>query len=253
VNDATGMPQKVLVVGGSSEIAGHILERLARRRASHVLLAGRQLAEMETVCERLRAAGTASAEVMALDLSDSSSLTTFARQAAERLGGIDLVLFAAGNLGTADLDELDAETVSAMTESNFSGQAALAIELAKDTARRGGGRLVFLSSVAGVRVRRANFVYGAAKAGLDGFAIGLSEALYKTGVKVMVVRPGFVRTKMTAGRPEAPFAVGPEEVADAVVQGLEKDRAVVWVPAQLQLIFAIFRLLPQSVWRRLPG
>jgi decaprenylphospho-beta-D-erythro-pentofuranosid-2-ulose 2-reductase len=253
MNDATGMPQKVLVVGGSSEIAGHILERLARRRASSVLLAGRQPNEMERICERLRAAGTASAEAMALDLRDSSSLAPFARRAAERLDGIDLVLFAAGDLGTAALDELDAEAVNAMAASNFSGQAALAIEFANDMVRRGSGRLIFLSSVAGVRVRRANFVYGAAKAGLDGFALGLSEALAESGVKVMVVRPGFVRTKMTAGRAAAPFAVGPEEVADAVLRGLEKDRSVVWVPAQLELIFAVFRLLPQSVWRRLPG
>ena len=89
---------------------------------------------------------------------------------------------------------------------------------------QGHGRILVLSSVAGYRVRRSNFVYGAAKAGLDGFAKGLGEAVRGTGVSVHVVRPGFVRTKMTEGRPAAPFAVGPDRVAEDVVRGLERDR-----------------------------
>lgn len=253
MNDATGMPQSVLVVGGSSDIARQILERLSGRRLKRVLLAGRDETAMEAVCKGLSADGLESAETLRLDLEDAGSLQPFVRRAAELMGEIDLVLFAAGELGTAELDELDSAVVTRMLASNFSGQAALAVELAAIMRRQGSGRLVFLSSVAGVRVRRSNFVYGSAKAGLDGFAVGLSEALRGSGVSVMIVRPGFVRTKMTKDRPAAPFAVGPEAVAGAVVAGLERGRGVVWVPSQLQWVFGLFRLLPQSLWRRLPG
>jgi decaprenylphospho-beta-D-erythro-pentofuranosid-2-ulose 2-reductase len=107
--------------------------------------------------------------------------------------------------------------------------------------------------VAGYRVRRSNFIYGSAKAGLDGFASGLGEALRGTGVTVQVVRPGFVRTKMTAGRPAAPFAVGPERVASDIVRGLQTGRAVIWSPGVLKWVFTILRLLPQALWRRVPG
>lgn len=253
MNDATGMPQRVLVVGGSSDIARHILLLLARRRLGHVLLCGRDVEAMEDVAAELKEAGVARAECLSLDLTEPTGLGQLAREAGGRLGEIDLVLFSAGALGSAALEELDAARVSELLASNFSGQAALALDLAKQLAGQGSGRLVFISSVAGVRVRRANFVYGAAKAGLDGFAVGLSEALRGSGASVMIVRPGFVRTKMTAGRPAAPFAVGPEEVAAAVLAGLEQGREVVWVPAPLRFAFGLFRLLPQALWRRLPG
>lgn len=253
MNDATGMPQNVLVVGGSSDIARQVIERLSARRLRKLVLAGRDIPAMEAFCEELRRGGLESAVVLPLDLEQTGELSAFARRASEELGEIDLVLFAAGDLGTAELDELDSAVVSRMVASNFSGQAAIAVELAGEMRRRGSGRLVFLSSVAGVRVRRANFVYGAAKAGLDGFAVGLSEALLGSGVSVMVIRPGFVRTKMTKGRPAAPFSVGPEAVAEAVLAGLEQQKAVVWVPGQLRWVFGLFKLLPQSLWRRLPG
>ena len=119
--------------------------------------------------------------------------------------------------------------------------------------RTGRGRIVVLSSVAGARVRRANFVYGSDKAGLDAFSIGLSEALRGSGVSLHVVRPGFVHTKMTEGLPPAPFSVPPERVADDVLRGLRRGDTVIWSPGILRWVFGIFRLLPQSVWRRLPG
>ncbi len=247
------MPQRVLVVGGSSDIARQILLLLARRRLVHVVLCGRDLAAMEEVAGELRRVGVSRAECLSLDLIEPGGLGELAEEATERLGEVDLALFSAGELGSAELEELDAARVSQMVASNFSGQAAIALELAKGLLRQGSGRLVFISSVAGVRVRRANFVYGAAKAGLDSFAIGLSEALRGTGVGVMIVRPGFVRTKMTAGLPAAPFSVGPQEVAAAVLAGLEEGREVVWVPAPLRLVFGLLRLLPQALWRRLPG
>jgi decaprenylphospho-beta-D-erythro-pentofuranosid-2-ulose 2-reductase len=136
---------------------------------------------------------------------------------------------------------------------NVTWPSAALAEVAARLQHQGHGKIVVLSSVAGFRVRRSNFVYGSTKAGLDGFALGLSEAVRGTGTSVHVVRPGFVHTKMTAGRPAAPFAVGPERVARDVVRGLERGDTVIWSPGALRYVFSIFRLLPQAIWRRLPG
>jgi short-subunit dehydrogenase len=116
----------------------------------------------------------------------------------------------------------------------------------------GHGEIVVFSSVAGVRVRRFNYVYGAAKAGLDGFALGLADALHGSGVRLLVVRAGFVIGRMTEGMKPAPFARTPEQVATAVVTGLERDRTLIWVPPALRIMFLVARILPRSIWRRMP-
>jgi decaprenylphospho-beta-D-erythro-pentofuranosid-2-ulose 2-reductase len=109
-----------------------------------------------------------------------------------------------------------------------------------------------LSSVAGVRVRKANYVYGSAKAGLDGFAQGLADALHGSGARVVVVRPGFVIGRMTAGLTPAPMSATVDVVADAVIEGLRSGRQTVWAPKGLRPVFAVMRLLPRAIWRRLP-
>ncbi len=182
-----------------------------------------------------------------------AALEDFADEAVRRVGHIDLVLIAVGELGTAELTELDAATVASLATTNFTGPAAAMTAFARVLCAQGDGRIVVLSSVAGYRVRAANFVYGAAKAGLDGFALGLGDALAGSGVEVMVVRPGFVRTKMTAGRKPVPFAVDASDVADAVLRGLESGADVVWVPGVLRYVFGFLRLVPRSLWRRMPG
>jgi decaprenylphospho-beta-D-erythro-pentofuranosid-2-ulose 2-reductase len=105
--------------------------------------------------------------------------------------------------------------------------------------------------VASERARRANFIYGSSKAGLDAFCQGLGDSLVGTGARVVVVRPGFVHTKMTAGRKPAPFSTTPEAVADAVVRGLEKGAETIWAPPQLRLVFSAMRHLPRPVWRKI--
>ncbi len=108
------------------------------------------------------------------------------------------------------------------------------------------------SSVAGVRVRRANYVYGSAKAGLDGFASGLADALHGTGVRLLIARPGFVIGRMTEGMTPAPLSSTPEQVAAATARALAKGRRTVWIPWALRPMFFVMRLLPQFVWRRMP-
>jgi len=116
----------------------------------------------------------------------------------------------------------------------------------------GRGSLVVFSSVAGVRVRRANYVYGSAKAGLDGFASGLADALHGTGVRLLIARPGFVVGRMTEGMTPAPFSSTPDEVAAATARALAKGRRTVWIPWALRPTFFVMRLLPPFVCRRMP-
>jgi decaprenylphospho-beta-D-erythro-pentofuranosid-2-ulose 2-reductase len=124
--------------------------------------------------------------------------------------------------------------------------------VARQFRRQGHGKLVVLSSVAGERVRKANYVYGASKAGLDGFAQGLSDALAGTGASVLIVRPGFVHTKMTAGRKAQPLSTSPQAVAAATAKALRAGRRIVWVPPALRPLMSIGRHLPARLWRRVP-
>ena len=208
---------------------------------------------MQAAAAELRGLSVPEVEVEPLDVTEIGVLESFADAAARRLGAIDLVLIAAGELDMADLAKLDALRVASLATTNFTGPAAAMTAFARVMRIQGHGRIVVLSSVAGYRVRAANFVYGAAKAGLDGFALGLGDALAGSGVGVMVVRPGFVTTKMTAGRKPTPLAIEASDVADAVVRGLETGAEVVWVPRLLRYVFGILRILPRPIWRRIPG
>jgi len=250
--DATGMPQTAVVIGGGSDIARETLRLLALRRLRRALLAGRNVESLEALAQELREAGV-TVETALLDVTHVGALDGFSSKAAARLGEIDLVLMAVGDLGVATLDELDALAVASALATNFEGPAAATLALAQVLRKQGWGRIVVLSSVAGVRVRKANFVYGSAKAGLDGFALGLADALEGSGVKITVVRPGFVRTKMTVGMKPAPFAVEAVEVAEAIVRALETGSSVVWVPTVLRPVFAAMRMLPGALWRRIPS
>lgn len=253
MNDAFGHPQSIVVLGGTSDIAREIVALLATERCRSVVLAGRDTAALERAVGDLRAS-VARVETVSFDAATTTGIDKVITHCFEAAGEpVDLVIMAVGELGDQDQDEQDPERVAQMLAVNLTWPAAALSAVAGRLRAQGHGRIVVLSSVAGYRVRRANFVYGSAKAGLDGFAVGLSEALRDTGVSVHVVRPGFVRTKMTEGRPAAPFAVGPERVAADVVRGLDRGQAVIWSPGALRFVFSAFRLLPQALWRRLPG
>lgn len=252
MNDVSDMPQTVVSLGGGSDLSRAILRKLAERRMTSVLLAGRSVESLEGAVRDLHGLGVPRIEVGLLDVAEVNLLETFADRALDLLGSIDLVLVAAGVLGTGVLSDLDAGSVASMMTTNFVGPAAAMTAFSRVLTTQGHGRIVVLSSAAGYRVRASNFVYGAAKAGLDGFAQGLGDALVGSGVKVMVVRPGFVRTKMTAGRLVPPLAIEAPAVADAVIAGLERDAEVVWVPNQLRYLLGALRFAPRALWRKLP-
>jgi decaprenylphospho-beta-D-erythro-pentofuranosid-2-ulose 2-reductase len=123
---------------------------------------------------------------------------------------------------------------------------------------QGSGQIIAMSSVAGERVRRSNFVYGSTKAGLDGFYLGLGEALQEYGVHVLVIRPGQVRTTTTlehwkaTGAKEAPFTVNAEDVAELAVTSAAKGKSLVWAPGQVRVLMSVIRHIPRPIFRKLP-
>ena len=251
MTDALGSPQSVLALGGNSEIGLAILRRLVERRAKTVVLAGRRPEGLKPAADELAGLGATTVETVAFDALDPASHAGFVEDVFDRHGDIDLVLVAFGMLGDQEAVEKDPTAVGEIVTTNFTGPATAMLACGARLRRQGHGVLVVLSSVAGERARRANFVYGSSKAGLDAFCQGLGDSLVGTGARVVVVRPGFVHTKMTAGRAPAPLATTPETVADAVVRGLEKGAETIWAPPALRFVMSGMRHLPRPLWRRL--
>jgi decaprenylphospho-beta-D-erythro-pentofuranosid-2-ulose 2-reductase len=249
VNDAFGSPQSVLVLGGSSDIAQAILRLLVSRRTRRVVLAGRDAAHLERHAEELRALGASQVETRGFEATDTDSHAGLLDQVFDG-GDVDLVLVAFGLLGNPATDWQDAAAAVQVAAVNYLGAVSVAVGAAARLRRQGHGVLVGLSSVAGERVRADNVVYGSAKAGMDALLQGLGDALTGSGVRVLIVRPGFVRTRMTAGAPPAPFATTAAAVAEAVVQGLESQAQVVYVPPLLREVMAALRHLPRPLFRR---
>ncbi|MFH9010519.1 decaprenylphospho-beta-D-erythro-pentofuranosid-2-ulose 2-reductase [Streptomyces sp. NPDC017943] len=250
MKDAFGLPQSLLVLGGTSEIALATARRLIARRTRTVWLAGRPSPALEEAAGRLRELGS-DVRTVAFDALDPSAHEAVLEKVFAE-GDIDMVLLAFGLLGDQARDERDPEAAVRVAQTNYTGAVSAGLVCARSLQSQGHGSLVVMSSVAGERARRANFIYGSSKAGLDAFAQGLGDALHGTGVHVMVVRPGFVRTRMTAGLPEAPLATTPEAVATAVELGLRRRSETVWVPGPLRVVMAAVRHLPRAVFRRLP-
>jgi decaprenylphospho-beta-D-erythro-pentofuranosid-2-ulose 2-reductase len=252
VKDAVGSVQSVLVLGGGSDLGLAIARELVGRRARTVVLAGRDPARFEAGAGALRAAGATRVETVPFDATDFDAHAKFVDETFALVGDIDLVVIAFGVLGDAETAARDAATALEIVQTNYTGVVSVSIPLAQRLEAQGHGTLVLLSSVAGERVRKANFVYGSSKAGADGFFQGLGDRLAGSGVHVMIVRPGFVRTKMTGGMQDAPLSTTPEAVATAVVGALARDREMIWVPAPLRWVMAVLRHVPRPVFRRLP-
>jgi decaprenylphospho-beta-D-erythro-pentofuranosid-2-ulose 2-reductase len=230
-----------------------IAAKLAGPRQATVILAGRHSGELDQAAETVKAAGAARVVTLPFDADDTDSHEAFVADVATLVDDLDVVVVAFGLLGDQATDEAGGDGAVRLARTNYVGTISISLPIARLLRRQGHGTLVFLSSVAGERVRRANFIYGSSKAGVDGFAQGLGDSLAGSGARVLIVRPGFVRTKMTEGMDAAPLATTPEAVAAATAKALAADGAIVWVPGALRAVFVIFRHLPRSIFRRLPG
>jgi decaprenylphospho-beta-D-erythro-pentofuranosid-2-ulose 2-reductase len=239
------------VLGGTSEIALAIVGELQRRAPREVVLVGRDGDALAGAAAYLRAAGCPRATALALEAMDTGAHAQLIDQAFAELGGADIVILAVGVLGERGGLPDDIAAAVEVLQVNVVGAGSLLIHAASRLRDGGGGALVVLSSVAAERPRPANVVYGASKAGLDALARGLGDALHDEGVRVLVVRPGFVRTRMTEGLEPAPFATDPQAVAGVVVDGLDRGAQVVWAPRVLRWLMLVVRMLPRPLFRRM--
>lgn len=252
MRNALGAVQSLLVLGGASDIGAAVAERLVRDGATSVVLAGRHPERMEPVAARLRDAG-ATVALTAWDATDVGDHGDAVKRMWEAMPGgldVDCVVLAAAQIGEQTTFDDNPAAAADLAAVNYGGPASTLLHVASRLKEQGHGAIVVLSSVAGERIRRSNFVYGSSKAAIDGFAQGLGDALAGSGVHVMVVRPGFVHTSMTEGKKPPPLATSADKVADAVAEGLAAGKHVLWVPGTFRWVMAGFRHLPRGVWRK---
>jgi decaprenylphospho-beta-D-erythro-pentofuranosid-2-ulose 2-reductase len=250
VLDALGTPQRLLLLGGTSDIALAVARAYAAARPPEVVVAARQGPRRAAAADSLREAGC---DVEELDFDAQAPETHAGVVERAAVGGdIDVAVVAFGVLGDPEQAWTDVDAALELARVNYVGAVSVGVALAAAVRRQGHGVVVALSSVAGERPRRSNFVYGSTKAGFDAFYTGLGEALREHGGRVLVVRPGFVRSKMTAGLEAAPLAVSPEDVAEAVVGAVAAGKEQVWVPTPMRAVMSGLRHLPGPVFRRLP-
>lgn len=248
--DALGAPQSVLLLGGTSDIALATALRWARRGGLRVVVAARPSPARDAAMARLAEAG-ADASALDFDAEDTDSHPAVIHQAWAD-GDVDVAVVAFGVLGDQEAAWQDHASAVRLATVNYRGAVSVGVLVAERLRAQGHGVVVALSSVAGERVRRSNFVYGSSKAGMDGFYLGLGEALRGSGARVLVVRPGFVRTRMTEGVEPAPLAVSADDVAQAIVDGVADGAELIWVPRTLRVVMSGLRHVPRRVFRRLP-
>ena len=240
----------LLILGGRSEIGIELARRVAP--GATVVLAARNADRLDEQVATLKEAGAAAVHTREFDADDLASHGPLVASIIADHGPIGTAVLAFGILGDQARAETDGAHAVAIVHTDYVAQVSILTHLAAAMRTAGRGSLVVFSSVAGIRVRRANYVYGSAKAGLDGFASGLADALHGTGVRLLIARPGFVIGRMTQGMTPAPLSSTPQQVAAATARALAKGRRTVWIPWALRPMFFVMRLLPQFVWRRMP-
>lgn len=246
MRNSTSAFQSALILGGNSDIANSVIDLLTDDNLTRVHLAVREPASASERLANLTSRGV-NATAVAYDADDPTAHNRVLRSCRD----INLILLAFGTLGDPFNLESDPIATADLAHTNFVGGIGAAHASARHLVRQGHGSLVVFSSVAGTRVRSKNAVYGACKAGIDSFSLALSQIMHGTPVHVMIVRPGFVRSKMTVGMDKAHFATTTNRVAADVVRGLARQRRIVWSPPILRCIFKGLKLLPSSLWRRL--
>ena len=253
VLDAVGNPQTILLLGGTSEIGLAICERYLRNAPARIVLAalpddpGR-----DDAVAQMKAAGARSVELIDFDAVDTESHPTVIDAAFGAAADVDVAIVAFGLLGDAEELWQNQRKAVQIAEINYTAAVSVGVLLGEKMRAQGFGQIIAMSSAAGERVRRSNFVYGSTKAGLDGFYLGLGEALREYGVRVLVIRPGQVRTRMSAHIKEAPLTVDKEYVANLAVTASAKGKELVWAPGAFRYVMMVLRHVPRPIFRKLP-
>jgi short-subunit dehydrogenase len=240
-----------MIIGATSAIAQSVA-RLYAVRGARMFLVGRNPSRLEAVADDLRVRGAARVEFLAADLADHDRHAEILAAAWDALPAMDVVLIAHGLLPDQSRCQLSvADTLHAI-DVNFLSVVSLLTLLANRFEENGRGTFAVISSVAGDRGRQSNYIYGAAKSGLDAFLQGLRNRLNKSGVHVVTVKPGFVDTPMTAHIPERGLLwAQPDAVAAGIVSAVDKQKDVVYLPGFWALIMFVIRSIPERIFKRL--
>lgn len=242
--------QRILIIGATSAIA----EATARRWAAQgnaLFLVGRKEARVEAIAADLRVRGAASVACLAMDANDTAAHAAMLASAEKSMGGLDIALIAHGTLPDQQACERSVEMTLHEIATNGLSVVALASLLGERFAQQGRGSLAVIGSVAGDRGRQSNYVYGAAKGMVGLFLQGLRNRLTKQGVQVLTIKPGFVDTPMTASFKKGFLWAQPDDIAAGIIQSIEKNRDVVYLPGFWWPIMAIIKHIPEAIFKKL--
>ena len=252
VLDAVGNPQTILLLGGTSEIGLAICERYLQNAHARIVLAAMPSDPgRDAAVAQMQAAGARSVQLIDFEATDPDTHPKMIDPAFAN-GDVDVAIVAFGILGDAEELWQDQRKAVLAAEINYTAAVSVGVLLGEKMRAQGFGQIIAMSSAAGERVRRSNFVYGSTKAGLDGFYLGLGEALREYGVRILVIRPGQVRTRMSAHVKEAPLTVDKEYVANLAVTASAKGKELVWAPAAFRYVMMVLRHVPRPIFRKLP-
>jgi short-subunit dehydrogenase len=225
--------------------------RLLAAEDAHYFLVARDEVKLDSVALDLLARGAGSVVVHATDLDDTRSHPAMLNEAASSLGEIDLALVAHGVLGVQQDAQADYAAANAVLATNFLSPVSLVTWLANHFEGARKGTLAVISSVAGDRGRKSNYVYGASKGGLNVFLDGVRNRIDRAGVQVLTVRPGFVATPMTAHLPKGPLFATPAKVAQGILRAVRKRKDVAYVPGFWAGIMFVIRSIPEAIFKNL--
>lgn len=241
---------RVAVFGATSSIAAAVARRYAEK-GSRLILVGRDQQSLAAAAADLKVRGAAEVDVQEMDFARTADLPAAANAAWERFDGLDLALVAYGTLPEQQAVAADSAQAEQALVLNFVSPVLLCGELAGRFEERKAGALAVISSVAGDRGRKSNYVYGAAKGGLQRYLEGLRHRLFAAGVQVLDIRPGFVSTKMTAHLPQkGPLWASPDQVAADIVAAIEKRRVVLYTPWFWRWVMLGVRNVPRPLFHR---
>ncbi len=243
---------KIAILGATSGV-GRALARESVRQGDRLFLLGRDSAELEASARDLEIrAGRQPGEIgfARCDLRQPETFEPALAAAEQALGSVEAFVVTAAQFAPQEQLEEDPEALRELLEVNVTGTILFCEAARKRLLASGGGRLMVFGSVAGDRGRKPVVLYGATKAALAAYMEGLDHRFRRTGLVSVLVKPGFVRTRMTAGLPEPPFAAEPETVARAALRALRSGFPVIYAPPIWRGVMAIVRRLPRFLMRR---
>ena len=243
-------PRKILVLGATSGIAEATCRIWATQGASLFLVA-RNAQKLAAVAADLRTRGASYVDTAVADLDDTDKHPELLAHAVNSLTGMDIAYLAHGILGDQADAEQDFNAAAQIIYTNYMAPVSLLTWLANFCVQRHAGTLAVLSSVAGDRGRKSNYLYGSSKAGLSAFLAGLRNRVDREGVTVLTIKPGPTRTAMTAGMPNSEKFADVDSVAESIVSAIDKRKDVLYVPFQWQPIMFVIRNIPERIFKKL--